>query len=665
MSLTDQEIDGLIREGASDDEILEVAKAKLTGPQGQTPPIPMSQGRMGQAGQLLWEMSGIPMVGRMGSAIGAGQSPSGADLAQAALTGLPIAGMAKAGVPLTKIAKGMSSGALGAAAGQAALGPEAQAGAAKLDEAGHPFSAMALSLSPAMAGGIAGPLGVGMGSRAGRAGAAVLPGRGGLPEAAKQLKKPIDLPTSGAIAEDLEAGRVVSPDAASKALALKNEIPGLDLNAAEAQYLESGIARTPLKDEAYRARQSQTAMARQGEQHKALETHLRGSMEALTPGGGEATRSGVGGALQRGQLEAVEQAGARVGAAEDALWADPAAAKLTFGYRKNIMSALDGLEDELRLNSKRPTRFGDLRPIFNEIRAEAKKVGNLQDAIELKRIIRQKTQGANDSLRKGSGTELDRVETSIGKLIDEGIENASARMKGNKALANEFMDASRGYWKAKFSPEAKLVQETAGLKGSQVVMKPEDVVDRIVRSTRGEATRLTAAEAGGNLPKGSVAKAAAAWLLDEATDIDPRTGGTNLNYGRVKRIWNQLDVAQKNALFGKEARKVDTFLKGLDVTTMSGRYQPPTGASLPVQLPWMERGIRRLPMGATLMGPEAERIEAVARQTLSKPATAQAAPGALMRGSEAAMRTLPQTVPAGNIGIEERKRRALRMAGGK
>lgn len=635
MPLSPDEINSLIDQGATDEEILEVAKAKQI-----AEPFPKDD-RWGKAANVAVEMTGVPAIGRVGAASIKGEMPGKMDVAQLALMGGGAGLMGKAGMGIGKIAGALGSSALFGGVGQGVAGPEAAAAGEKLTEAGHPWLGAGVSALPAVAGSLVGPMAANSLLNVGKAAGNLAPIVGGGAEAAGQNLRaaiPTISPAASSIKAAQETGEALSPAAFKAASELEGAFPGLKLRPDQAQFLESGIARTPLKDAAYRAKQSTEALNSVAGQQQALVKGAQGIAGKVAGTAELPGVAGVGSEIQRGVSGRMADAGKRYGAAVAALKNSPDATAAASMWRNEIGRTIDELRQmpEIKLSSGG-------KGILNDLEQTSKDINNAYEAALFRKELKGLVKSSATRLQAGQGDHTDTIVKRIGDAIDQTMAEQAPRNKKAAPLFQELLDASKDYYGAKFSPGAQLARKVSGVKtpSSVVTRKPEDVIRAIMNSPQNEAAAIL--ERGG-IPPEQIRQAAGSALLEKIIRTDPVSGAQSVDVAALKGFWKNIPPSQKQLLFGEQAQAIEKLIKAGSTVTYTGGYQPPTGASLPVLLPWMSKigG----PLGRTVAGvaaQAAQKGEALAAYS-GKALTAPPVITPALQAQEAAFRSIPAAI---------------------
>lgn len=646
MPLTDEEIDSLIAEGKTDEQILAIGQTLDKGFQPMGPEAGADiAGQLGKAGlggraasgiQTAFEATGVPSILRTAGAAQRGQMPAGMDMAGTALAAIPGLALGRAGVPATKIAGGLAKGALGAGAGTALLGPEAEALGYRIG--GERGAAIGAAL-PAIAGGLAGPGLMDALGKLGKAGVQ-LPLKGA--QAARQTVQSIkpDLPIAGRQAAMLESGEAMTPEGMAQVQAFQQRT-GIKPTPGQAQFLESGMAETPIKGTEYRLKQSGPALNIGKEQAQQFGKYAEGTFEEMAPGAARPAAA-IGSEIQGQAIQRLKEAGTRYEAAENAVLNAPEASKITLDYVKNLKGAVKGITDEFKAPGGKSALPPEVQTVLKQIEPWTKTAGNLKDAVQFRRIMKGlKAKFQPGTPEYGAVTQLD-------KAVDDAIQQSAT--KAQKGPLKNFFEASRNYYQMKYSPEAELVESLSGVNLNRLnalpAKTPEDVVKKIFTSPANLAPRIMEAAGKGNIAPESVRSAAANYLL---STVQSAEGG--IDYGKLAKAWNALPDSQKTVLFGDWIPRIDRLVKDAEALTFVGRYKPPTGASLPTLLPGLETAVQGvaglLPGGIGRMATAAagqgmEKVAALSHfnrlpEVAVKPTGAMRAAEAALIGGEAAL----------------------------
>jgi hypothetical protein len=525
---------------------------------------------------MAFEATGVPSIFRAAGSAGQGKMPATGDILGTAATLLPGAGLAKAGISGTKIAGGLAAGALGAGVGEAALGPEARQLGYKV---GGETGAMIGGIAPALLGGVAGPMAVQSALKLPGAGmAAATRGPQAGADALRGIK--FDLPIAARQGALVESGEALTPAALQRAAEFEQRT-GIKPTPGQMQFLEGGQARTPIKDTEYRLKQNEEALKIGKDQAQQFGQYAERTLDEVAPGASRGTAS-IGADLQAQAIKQLEDAGARYEAAESAVLNAPGANKITLNYVGKLKDAVKGIVGEYKAPGGKSALPPELQTMLNQIEPWTKTAGNLRDAVQFRRVLKGMT------ARFQPGTPEHRAARQLDSAIDSAIEGAATKQQ--RGPLRDFFEASKAYRQAKFSDEAGLVESLTGVdyakKSALPTRTPEDVVKKIFQSPSNMAPRLMQAEAKGNITPGSVRQAAGNYLLQTAQAPDG-----SIDYGKLARAWNGLADSQKTVLFGENVSRINQIVKDAEALTFVGRYQPPTGASLPVLLPGLEEGV--------------------------------------------------------------------------
>lgn len=606
MPLTQSDIDEFIKLGATDDEIADIIQQDFESSRGTVirrgeaeagEAIEKSLGgRLGRGAKVaMYAMSPLGPVEQMSQAI-QGKEPLelgtvlalfGTALGGTALGASGAKGLLRGGIA----AAGLES-ALGAGAGAAIAGPEAEALGQRL---GGETGAQIGAAVPAVIGGLAGPAALGAAGRAAKGTAMLaLPAtrQAGI-EALGAIPETLDTPLARSQRAALKGGRYLTPaqEVAAKAFQART---GIKPTAGMAQFLEDGLAESRAKDVEFRHKQSAPAMTFAKQAGEKFSDYLKRVFSEIQPGYARSLGE-VGGDVQEQVFANIRDAGKRYEDAESALKGSRFAST-------PIPAAGSGWAEDLsKLASE--FDFDDNGLAFLEkATKKASEAKTLNDLFKVRRWLKTETKNAFNKFGEGTAGTFEEIERQANAALDNKLRQfASESTPGQAALVNEMLDASQNYWRMKFSPEAKLMKNVSGVKGTGPEDLPvkgaEEVGKTIAAGKMNLPARVMKAEQAGIVKAGTAAQSPLAWLSEVALNAD----GT-VNYGELSRVWKALPATAKLQLFGENAIKIQRMIDDAAALTYAGRYKPPTGAALPTLLPGLGAKFGELPV----VGPVAQ-----------------------------------------------------------
>lgn len=354
-------------------------------------------------------------------------------------------------------------------------------------------------------------------------------------------------------------------------------------------------AKTPLKDIEFREFQGPEAIQARGAQSAEWQSRFNKNLESIAPGSTKADMTSAGSSIQNKLAERMATSETDYDEAFKAIQVQGKGLFTNLG--KNTKAAIANVVKTEGLTApEMRTAYKGVLGEANALMADAGTIKNLASAVNFRKGINKWAAGAKDRLGEGQGDMIDRLAGKIASSVDDAIVSTAGKNKELAPLVGQFKDASRGYWAAHFSPEAKDLLRQTGWKPYGFEKQPEAVAKGMMSQTKDMAALMGRASERGLTGKNDAATAVIA-QLQEAGQKNPQG---------IANLWNKLPKSQKSQLFGVDgSAQIDQAVKDLGLLNYAapGTYMPRTGEALTRYMPGlMEKFAGAVPGGSAVAG---------------------------------------------------------------